>query len=128
MIQTVLEHILGIVKPRLYQSNAVIGDLPSRQLNCVSVKPIDGYPSVYYFGMKSSEEPLIEIVVRNADYQVGQTNYEAIKKTLDKYHNDAVGIDSCFLTGSPGYLGADANGFHEWHMIFHITMFERSDN
>lgn len=106
--------------------SVVIGELPTRTTNAVALKPTDGYASVYYFGKASSKEPLLEVQIRNQDYATGQTWSNLVEKTLDKYSNAEVGIDSCILTGSPGYLGADENGFGEWHSIFHVTYFERS--
>lgn len=101
-----------------------IGDAPSLQLNCVALRPVDGYPSSRYFGKGLMSEPLIEVIVRNQDYQTGQEIYNVVKKTLDKFSDESNGILSCFLTGSPGYLGRDTEGFSEWHMIFHVTVKE----
>lgn len=101
-----------------------IGDAPSLQLNCVALRPVDGYPSSRYFGKGLMSEPLIEVIVRNNDYQVGQEIYNKVNKTLDKFSDESNGILSCFLTGSPGYLGRDTEGFSEWHMIFHVTVKE----
>lgn len=114
--------ILGVgVEP------AVIGGLPSLTIDCVALRPVDGYPSVRYFGQSATDEPLLEVIVRNKSYKTGQSWYSAIKKALDQYRAEDYGIDSCLLTGSPGFLGADENGFNEWHMLFHVTTFERSD-
>lgn len=121
----ILEHLQEKIK-EVVATSVVVGDLPSRVINCVAVRPIDGYSSVYYFGKVSSNEPLVEVIVRNKKYQEGQVAYQKIQQLLDKYSSEEQGIDSCFLTGSPGYLGADENGFNEWHMIFHLTIFERS--
>lgn len=103
--------------------SVVIGELPTRTMNAVSIKPTDGYASTYYFGRTSSSEPLLEVQIRNQDYATGQLWSELVKGALDKYQNQEAGIDSCFLTGSPGYLGADENGFGEWHTLFHVTYF-----
>ena len=104
--------------------NVYIGDAPSLQLNCVSIRPVDGYASTLYFCSPSMQEPLLEIIVRNDDYLTGQSEYNLIQKTLDKLVDRDIGILSCLLTGSPGYLGKDVEGFNEWHMIFHITVEE----
>lgn len=101
-----------------------IGDAPSLQLNCVAIRPVDGYASSLYFGMKSIDEPLLEVIVRNTDYKTGQSTYGVVKNTLDKLVDESVGVLSCLLTGSPGYLGRDVEGFNEWHMIFHVTVKE----
>lgn len=100
----------------------VIGDLPSRELNCVAIRPVDGYKSTYYFGMAALAEPLLEVIVRNTDYALGQNYYNLISKNLDKYSATQDGIAACILTGSPGYLGKDETGYNEWHMIFHLTL------
>lgn len=118
----ILEHLRDKIAT-LVSSSVVIGDLPSRAINCVAIRPVDGYSSVYYFGKVSSNEPLIEVIVRDRKYQVGQSNYQKIQESLDKYSSEEAGIASCFLTGSPGYLGADEIGFNEWHMVFHVTNF-----
>lgn len=105
-------------------TNAVIGDLPSLELDCVAISPRTGYPNTYYFGSPTTGEPLLVVVVRNKDYQIGQDWYNKIQKKLDKYSNESVGILSSILTGSPGYLGRDSTGFNEWNMIFHISLVE----
>lgn len=105
-------------------TNTVIGDLPSLELDCVAISPRQGYPSTYYFGDMTTGEPLVTVVARNKDYVIGQDWYNKIAKRLDKYANQEVGILSCFLTGSPGYLGRDSTGFNEWNMIFHISLVE----
>ena len=125
-VNVTLEHLRDKVL-ELEVSNVVIGDLPSRQLDCVAVRPVDGYPSVRYFQQTATDEPLIECVVRHKLYQTGQTWYTKIQKALDQYISKEHGINGCLLVGSPGYLGADENGFNEWHMLFHITTFERGD-
>lgn len=104
--------------------NVYIGDAPSLQLNCVSLRPVDGYPSSRYFGKGLMSEPLVEVIIRNRYYEAGQGIYNTVKETLDKFSDESSGILSCFLTGSPGYLGRDVEGFSEWHMIFHVTVKE----
>lgn len=121
MLQQFKELLVGAGLP-----SVVIGELPSRKIDVIAIQPVDGYASVYYFGKTSSYEPILEAQIRNKDYRTGQDWSETVKKTLDKYSNKAVGIDSCILTGSPGYLGSDENGFGEWHMLFHVTYFEGS--
>ena len=127
MTDKTLEHLRDVVVAQGI-SSVVIGDLPSLVIDCVALHPVDGYPSVRYFGQKATNEPLLEVVVRNVLYQVGQDWYNKIQKALDQYINKNYGINSCLLTGSPGFLGADENGFNEWHMLFHVTTFERRDN
>lgn len=116
-IKALKEHILQSGVSPVY-----IGDLPSLDLECVALKPIDGYANTRYFGATDLDEPLVEVVVRSVSYEVGQQWYNKIKDTLDRYSNRSVGIMSCLLTGSPGYLGKDINNFGEWHMIFHVTL------
>lgn len=101
-----------------------IGDPPSLELECVSIRPIDGYPSTRYFGDTDCEEPLIEVLVRAKTYSLGQRWYNIVSNGLDRFSDLNVKILSCLLTGSPGYLGADTNGFGEWHMLFHVTLQE----
>lgn len=101
-----------------------IGDAPSLQLECVALKPTDGYASIYFFGRMELAKPLVEVVIRTKAYQLGQSWYDQVKKALDKTNDEEVGILSCVLTGSPGYLGRDLNGFGEWHMIFDLTLKE----
>lgn len=105
-------------------SKVVIGDLPALQLDCVAIRPVDGYASTYYFGATSLGEPLIEVIVRNKSYEVGQAWYNGIVQKLDQSMDESVGILSCMLTGSPGYLGRDIEGFSEWHILFHVTLKE----
>lgn len=100
----------------------VVGGLPALNINCVALKPNDGYESTRYFGLVASDEPLVEVVIRNESYPVGQAQYLVISKALDMYRNPDESIMSCFLIGSPGYLGADTAGFHEWHLILHLTV------
>lgn len=104
--------------------NVYIGDTPSLQLECVALRPTDGYSSIYFFGRVELAQPLVEVVIRAKAYQLGQSWYDQVKKALDKSSAESVGILSCVLTGSPGYLGRDLNGFGEWHMIFHLTLKE----
>lgn len=122
MTDEIMEFIRSTVES-LGIPNVVIGDLPSQLTNCVAVRPVDGYQGVFYFGMKSSDEPLIEVVIRNEDYSLGQTQYMFIQEALNMLRNDTIGLDSMILTGSPGYLGSDESGYNEWHMIFHATIF-----
>lgn len=108
-------------------SPVVVGDLPSLRRDCVALKPNDGYGNTRYFSTPSLGEPLLEIIIRNSSYPVGQQQYSTISKALDKYRDPNVGIESCLLVGSPGYLGSDAAGFGEWHLVFHFTISERSE-
>lgn len=101
-----------------------IGDLPSLQLECVAIRLPDGYASSRYFGTQVLDEPLVEVLVRSKDYATGQNWYMLIADLLDKFVDRENGIVSCLLTGSPGYLGKDTEGFSEWHMLFHVTLKE----
>lgn len=104
-----------------------IGDAPALERECVALRLSDGYESTYYFGKSSIREPLVEIVIRTNLYEKGQQWYTAIRRVLDQYSNQSEGIISCYLTGSPGYLGRDTRGFNEWHMIIHVSRVEGSD-
>lgn len=126
MTDELMKHLQEKIKA-LDIDNVVLGDLPSRQLDCVALRPVDGYNSTRYFATKTLTEPLLEVLIRNTDYLQGSVWYNVIAKNLDKYVNKDEGIEGCWLTGSPGYLGADENGFGEWHMIFHLTISEGSD-
>lgn len=125
MTNAMLSHLRNVLVEAGLPS-VVIGELPSRKLDVIAIKPNDGYTSTYYFGRQSSNETLLEVQIRNKDYVSGQQWSEVVKTTLDKYRNEKAGIDSCFLTGSPGFLGRDQTGFGEWHSVFHITYFEGS--
>lgn len=122
MTSSMIEHLRDVVVS-VGAANVVIGDLPSLVLDCIALRPVDGYKSTYYFGTDPADEPLIEVVIRNKSYEVGQQLYLATSKALDRYQSEDNGIAACFLTGSPGYLGSDENGYHEWHMLFHVTIF-----
>lgn len=104
-------------------TNVVIGSLPSLETNAVAIRPVDGYRSTFYFGQASTDEPLVEVIIRNKDYASGQALYMALKDGMNQLRNEEAGVDSCILTGSPGHLGSDQTGWHEWHMLFHITSF-----
>lgn len=112
-----------LAQARLSSTPAVyFGDLPALDLECAALKIVDGYPSSRYFGATDLGEPLLEVVIRSKSYSNGQQWYSEIKTLLDRFSNEQVGIISCMLTGSPGYLGKDINEFCEWHMIFHVTL------
>lgn len=105
-------------------SDVYIGDLPELKLNCISIRPVDGYVSTRYFGKTDIKEPLLEVLIRNTDYATGTLNYNVATETLDKLSDEAAGILSAFVTGSPGYLGRNANGFGEWHFLVHLSLTE----
>lgn len=99
-----------------------IGDLPELDENCMSIRPVDGYPSTVYLGMRETLEPLVEVIVRNTDYASGTDSCSKAMKALDGFTDEAVGILLTKLVGSPGYLGRNTNGFGEWHFIVHVTL------
>lgn len=103
-----------------------VGELPTRSIDAVAIKPVQGYNSMYYFGDYVANEPLIEIQIRHRDFYTGQYWSDIAKTSLDKLVNPDENIALCIQVGSPGYLGADSNGFGEWHTLFHVTYFERS--
>lgn len=98
-----------------------IGDLPSQNAQGVAIRPVDGYPSTRYFGQKALNEPLIEIVFRSTEYATGENWYKTASKTLDAFSQSDDGVISCFITGSPGYLGKTSEGRNEWHLLLHAT-------
>lgn len=99
-----------------------IGDLPELQMDCIAIRPVDGYPSTVYLGMPATLEPLVEVITRAQRYEVGQEMYNAALKATHNYANEEAGILQCVVTGSPGYLGRDTEGFGEWHFILHVSL------
>lgn len=99
-----------------------IGDLPSQKTECVAIRPVDGYASTRYFGKTTIEEPLVEVLVRANNYQLGQEWYTKASKALDNFVSPDSGILRSNVTGSPGYLGKDVTGYGEWHFLIHVSL------
>lgn len=119
LLQTLRSKLINAGLEKIY-----IGDLPSLQLDCIAIRTPDGYASSRYFGLQVLNEPLVEVIVRNKDYATGQNWYMLTSDLFDQLVDTQNGILSCVLTGSPGYLGRDTEGFNEWHMLLHVTLKE----
>lgn len=114
-LQNALQQVVGATK-------VYIGDLPELDENCMSIRPVDGYPSTLYLGMPDTLEPLVEVLIRNREYAVGTDVCSQSLKVLDKYTDESVGILLTKPVGSPGYLGRNVNGFGEWHFVVHVSL------
>lgn len=103
----------------------IIGELVALAPDGVAIRPVDGYPSTRFFGQVALDEPLVEVLLRNKSYVTLSEWAKLSHDALDNYSNSKTGILSSLITGSPGYLGANEKGFHEWHMITHLTLCEK---
>ena len=122
MTNEALHALRAVVQSAVGDMNVYIGDLPELQEACIAIRPTDGYPSTHYFGMPTTLEPLVELLVRNADYALGTDANSKAMKALDNFTDGASGIVLSKVVGSPGYLGRNTNGFGEWHFMVHISL------
>lgn len=122
MTNDALNAIRDAVQAAVGSMNVYIGDLPELDEACIAIRPTDGYPSTVYFGMPSTLEPLVELLIRNSDYALGTDANTKAMKALDGFTHEQSGIQMSKVVGSPGYLGRNTNGFGEWHFMVHISL------
>lgn len=103
-------------------NSVYIGEPPAVRLNCVALKMSEGFSNARYFGMISLGEPTVEVTIRNDDYATGKAISKTVYESLDKLRSEENGILSCLSSGSVGYLGRDADEFHEWRIIFNLIL------
>lgn len=99
-----------------------IGEATKYDLDCCTIKPVDGFANTMFFGKTWLQEPLLEVIIRNKAYHEGQEQYNIAFDLLSAYINFDAGIRHCVIVGSPGYLGRSASGFGEWHFMVHLTL------
>ena len=122
MTNEALRSLRAAVQTAVGDMNVYIGDLPELDEACVALRPTDGYPNTFYFGMPTTFEPLVELLIRNADYALGTDASTKAMKALDGFTDVASGIQLSKVVGSPGYLGRNTNGFGEGHFMVHISL------
>ena len=122
MTNEALNALRDAVKAAVGDMGVYIGDLPELQEACIALRPTDGYPNTHYFGMPTTLEPLVELLIRNADYALGTDASSKAMKALNNFTDEASGIVLSKVVGSPGYLGRNTNGFGEWHFIVHVSL------
>lgn len=96
----------------------VIGDLPATNQNIIGIVEYDGDTSTEYFGTSNNSisNPIIKVVARHSDYEIGDQWIKQIKDALHRYHDDF--FLSILTVGSPSYLGRSAEKLHEFQTIF----------
>lgn len=102
-----------------------IGDLPSPNLEAIGLLEYDGAANTEYFGARDGStvcNPILKVVLRSSSYAKLQGWVEAIKSTLHRYHDDT--FLSIMLVGSPMYLGRNEQKFHEFQIVFNISVKE----
>lgn len=102
-----------------------IGDLPSPNLEAIGLLEYDGSANTEYFGARSGStvySPILRVVLRSSSYPTLQSWVETIKSTLHRYHDDT--FLSIMLVGSPMYLGRNEQKFHEFQIVFNISVKE----
>ena len=104
----------------------VIGDLPSTSDVVLGIVEYDGATSTEFFGATNNSlfNPIVKIVIRHSSYSVGQSWSEEVKETLHRYHNEDIGILSCFMVGTPIYLGRNEQKLYEFQVTFNISIKE----
>ena len=122
MTNEALKSLQTVVQASVGATKVYIGDLPELDVNCVALRPVDGYPSTVYLGMPETLEPLVEVIIRDKDYASGTDACSEAIKALNSFSDESVGIILAKVVGSPGYLGRNVNGFGEWHFIVHISL------
>ncbi len=118
----VAEYIMGLLP-----SNwpLTIGDLPSTNVDALSILEYSGATSTEYFGstgVESLYRPIIKIAIRSTSYEQGQQWAESCKDILHRHHDDY--LLSSMLVGAPIYLGRDPNKFHEFQVTFNTQVKE----
>lgn len=119
MIEETIKNLLPSTLP------VVVGDLPSTNSDVVGLILYDGSFNVEFFVQTDPAtiyRPVLKVVVRNQDYEVGRTWVDTIKETLHR-HTDA-DILSCFLVGYPQYLGRDTLKLHNFQLTFQLQLKE----
>ena len=122
MTNDALQSLQAVIQTAVGATKVYIGDLPELDVNCVALRPVDGYPSTVYLGMPQTLEPLVEVLIRDKDYASGTDACSEAMKALKSFTDESVGILLTNVVGSPGYLGRNVNGFGEWHFIVHISL------
>ena len=122
MTNEALNSLRNVIQGAVGETAVYIGDLPELDIDCLALRPVDGYPSTVYLGMPATLEPLVEVIVRVREYETGTTLSTNAMKAVDNFTDDSVGILLSKVVGSPGYLGRNTNGFGEWHFITHISI------
>ena len=122
MTNEALRAMQDLVQAEVGATPVFIGDLPELVEACVAIRPVDGYPSTVYLGMRETFEPLVEVIIRHKDYASGTDVCNKAMKALNGFTDDSTGILLSKVVGSPGYLGRNDNGFGEWHFVVHVSM------
>lgn len=97
----------------------VIGDLPSTREEVVGVIEYDGATSTEYFGPQTGSSilnPIVKIVFRTKEYEIGRQWADVSKNILHRYHDDF--IMSILMVNNPIYIGRTEEKLHEFQVIF----------
>lgn len=118
--------ILGLL-PASLAPFATIGDLPGTQKNEICLMFYDGATNTEYFGEKVGSTifaPIMKCVVRNNSYANAAGWVKDIVDALHRYSDAGEGLEgpilSILMSGSPMYLGRNAQKFHEFQVTFNI--------
>lgn len=101
-------------------SNIFLGFNPETPDNCLCVIDTGGVkPSIDI----PDKMPTFQVVIRNTDYENGQTNLETVRSTLHQ-HRNAVLVSGqtyfyyIYLISEGGHIGRDENGRDVWSVNF----------